>query len=211
MNILLSHGSPDEAHRQAVANLASDVAEKLGEPVTAHFLDEEILPGGACVLPAFLGGGGHVTIDVRAMAERFGWRLLPSLKESSDEVAAVLTAAAGRLGDKARAVMLAPYRFTGMQDLVASLYRHSRRLRLPAIAAVHGTPNVADVLELWLHDAVGPVAIQPALISPGKSYARIVDATRYYRDEGMEITLGVPLSGHKEFCNLLVKLFREGQ
>ncbi len=211
MNILLAHGSPNSSYRQVAEELASRVAKKLGEPVAAHFLDDECPAKGGRVLPVFLGEGKHVTEDVRSMAERFDWRLLPALNESADEVAGLLTAAAGRLDGKARAVMLASYRFTGMQDLVAALYRHSRRLRLPAIAAVHGTPNVADVLELWQREGTGPIALQPALVFPGKSYTRIVETVRKYRAEGMEISLGEPLSAQPGFANLLVRLFREGQ
>jgi len=187
------------------------VADSLGKPVQAHFLGEESLPKGGCVLPAFLGEGRHVTVDVRDMAKRFGWRCLPSLNESADEVAALLTAAAGTLNDKARAVMLAPYRFTGMRDIVAALYRHSRRLRLPAISAVHGTPNVSDVLALWQREGVGPVALQPALAFPGKSLALITDTAQHYCDGGMEIVVGEPLSALPGFTDLLVRLFQEDQ
>ena len=211
MNILLAHGSPDAAYRQAASELASRVAEKLGEPVAAHFLDEENPPKGGRVLPLFLGEGKHVTEDVHSLAERSGWQLLPSLNECADEMAVLLTAAARSLDDKAKAVMLAPYRFSGMQGFVAALYRHSRRLRLPAIVAVHGTPNVTDVLELWQREGVGPVSLQPALVFPGKSYMRITDAVEKYRDKGMIITAGESLAGQPGFADVLVRLFREYQ
>jgi len=210
LNILLAHGSPGTAYRKAAAELASHVSKKLGESVAVHFLDDENPTKGGRVLPLFLGEGKHVTEDVRSMAERSDWQLLPSLNASADEVAGLLMAAAGKLDSKAKGNLLAPYRFTGMQSFVAALYKHSRRLRLPAIAAVHGSPNIVDVLELWQREGVDSIALQPALVFPGKSYTRTVDTATHYRAVGMEISVGKPLSAQPGFADFLARLFQEG-
>jgi sirohydrochlorin ferrochelatase len=209
LNILLAHASPDGGYRQAAIRLASGLARELDEDVRIHFLDEEDLPTGGRVLPLFLGEGKHVTRDVRIMAKRAGWRLLPALNHLADEIATMLTARAKNLDTRARAVMLAPYRFTGMEAFIAALYKHSRRLRLPSIAAVHGSPDVDDVLKLLRQEGAHPVALQPALIFPGKSYGRIIDISEQYRKKGMEITVGEPLAADEEFVALLARQFRE--
>ncbi len=209
MNILLAHGSPDEVYKQAAKELVSDVTKELNEPVCIHFLDEKKVMKGGRVLPLFLGEGKHVTQDVQTMAEHANWQLLPSLSACADELAVMLTTAARELDARAKAVLLAPYRFTGMQEFVAALYKHSRRLPLPAIASVYGSPNVQDVLNLWQREEVGPVALQPALVFPGKSYSYLIDIAEKYRAEGIKLAMGKPLSAQSRFIDLLVRLFRE--
>lgn len=188
--------------------LASGLAHELDTDIRIHFLDENNLPTGGSVLPLFLGEGKHVTQDVRMMARRAGWRLLPALNHLADEIAVILTTRAKALNHRARAVMLAPYRFTGMEGFIAALYKHSRRLRLPSIAAVHGSPNVDDVLKLLRKEGSYPVALQPALIFPGKSYGRIIDISERSRKKGMEIFVGEPLATDEQFIALLAQQFR---
>ncbi|MFQ5356291.1 MAG: sirohydrochlorin chelatase, partial [Mariprofundaceae bacterium] len=203
-----AHGSPDEAYKKAAGELASAVAVKLNKPVRIHFLNEEEVTKGGRVLPLFLGEGKHVSEDVRTMAERSNWQLLPSLTTYADDLAVILTTAVRDLDARAKAVILAPYRFSGMQKFVAALYKRSRRLPLPAIAALHRSPNVKDVLKLWQEEEVGPVALQPALIFPGKSYASLLDTVEQFCAEGMEISVGKPLSAQAGFIDLLVRFFQ---
>jgi len=205
MKILLSHGSPDPAHRQAVEELAHRVEDTLGETVEAAFLGDA-LPKGADVLPMFLIEGGHLLKDVPEMIAASGARLIKGPAAFPDDMAgmAIDLAVAKRL--KQRAVMFALYRLPGAQSLMAPMYTLSRKFPLPAIAALHGQCDVASVLRLWGGEGVKQALIQPLLLFPGKSLDQLKQCAE---GMAMDIVVGRPLTEHPDFPLWLAERFRE--
>jgi sirohydrochlorin ferrochelatase len=204
LNVLLSHGSPGEAHRQAVEALAGKVAAELGEPVGTAFLGDA-LPAGARLLPLFLTRGRHLVQDVPAMVGTAGAELLPGPADDPADVAQMALELAQTTRTKQRAVMFALYRLGDAEALMAELYDYSKQFPLPAIAGVHGQCSVASVLQLWAEEGIGGVLIQPLLLFPGHS----LDLLRQVADaSGLEVAVGPALSEHGGFAGWLASRFK---
>jgi len=195
MRVLLSHGSPDPAHRQAVEGLAHRVAEILGEPVEAAFLGSE-LPKCAVVLPLFLIEGGHLLKDAPQMITVSEAKLIKGPAAFPDDMAGMAMDLAIAKRGKQRAVMFALYRLPGAQALMASIYTLSRKFPLPAITALHGQCDVPSVLQLWHSEGIKQALIQPLLLFPGKSLDQFEQCAA---DMDMDIVVGRPLTEHPDF------------
>lgn len=205
MNILLSHGSPDDTHRKAVEILASGVSGHLGQPVSAAFLGEA-LPSGAKVLPMFLTQGGHLRTDVPAMMHAAGAHLLRGPVDAAAEFADMALELAVAARQKQRAVMFALYRLSGAQGLMTGLYERSRVFALPAVAGLYGQCDAATVLSLWSREGLKEALIQPVLMFPGHSMEAL---HRIAHDSGMHIAIGPALCEHPRIAAWLAERFRE--
>ena len=160
MKILLAHGSSDSAHAKEVVKLAGAVTQLLGEAVEAAFLSDDRLPDGSEVLPLFLGAGKHVSEDIPALAKHSRCRLLPPLGEQS-------TALAALVGHAQVKRMFVIYQSEGFEALAGSLRTHG------AIAMLHGKPSVTSILKQLHSGGAAHVTVQPMLLFPGKSLARL--------------------------------------
>ncbi|MDX8407036.1 MAG: CbiX/SirB N-terminal domain-containing protein [Mariprofundaceae bacterium] len=205
MNILLSHGSPDARHREAVTSLADQVATNLGETVEAAFLEDRIAKG-TRVLPLFLTRGRHLQQDVPAMAEAGGARLLRGPADYPGDMARMALELALQAREKQRAVMFAVYRLIGAEALMSELYEVNKKFPLPAIAGLHGQCDVASVLGLWSESGLKDVLIQPVLLFPGKSLDALAEIGRSY---DLNVKLAAPLVEHEGFAAWLADRFRE--
>jgi len=205
MNVLLSHGSPDEAHREALEALASRVSAELGKPVGVAFLDD-VLPNGARVLPLFLTQGRHLGNDVPAMIEAADACLLAGPADFPAEMAQMAYELAIELRSKQRAVMFALYRLTGAQGLMTELYDRSKKFSLPAIAGLYGQCDAASVFRLWKSEGHKDALIQPVLLFPGHSLDTLHQAAQ---DSGLNVTIGPVLCEHPRFAVWLAERFRE--
>jgi len=205
MNVLLSHGSPDDAHRLAVEALAAGVSIQLGEPVTAAFLDDA-LPDRARVLPLFLTQGRHLRNDVPAMIQAADACLLAGPADFPAEMAEMALESVVELRNKQRAVMFALYRLGGAQALMAELYDRSKKFSLPAIAGLYGQCDAASVLRLWKSEGHKDALVQPVLLFPGHSLDALRQAAQ---DSGLNIAIGPVLSEHPRFTAWLAERFKE--
>ncbi len=205
MNILLSHGSPDEAHSRAVEALAAKVAAELGEAVGTAFLGDG-LPRGAKVLPLFLTRGRHLEQDVPAQAGAAGAELLAGPADFPAEVADMALELARAARAKQRAVMFALYRLAGAEELMSELYDRSKQFPLPAIAGLHGHCDAASVLTLWRDEGLKEALVQPVLMFPGHSMELVQETTA---SSGLECSIGPTLGGHEGFAAWLAGRFRE--
>jgi len=205
MNVLLSHGSPNEVHRHAVEALAQKVSALLGEPVNAAFLDDD-LPKGEKILPLFLLHGRHLERDVPKMLASTQSQLISGPAEYPAEMAQMAFELASTQRKKQRAVMFALYRLGAADALMAELYDRSKKFSLPAIAALHGQCSAASVLELWKREGFAEVLIQPVLLFPGHS----IDALgKVAEKSGLGYSVGPALSEHPDFTDWLAGRFRE--
>lgn len=205
MNILLSHGSPNDAHRHAVEALAEKVSALLGETVTAAFLGDD-LPEGANILPLFLLHGRHLERDVPKMMNSIQAQLIDGPAAYPADMAQMAFELASTKRKKERAVMFALYRLGAADALMAELYERSKKFSLPAIAALHGQCNVASVLELWKGEGIAEVLIQPVLLFPGHSVDALGDIAE---KAGLDFSVGPALSEHPDFTDWLAGRFRE--
>jgi len=205
LNILLSHGSPDEAHRKALEALALRVSDELGGPVSIAFLGD-VLPEGAKVLPLFLTQGRHLRNDVPAMIQSADACLLEGPADNPEEIArmALELAVAARM--KQRAVMFVLYRLSGAQALMAGLYECTKKFPLPAVAGLYGQCAAASVLRLWKSEGLKDVLIQPVLLFPGHSMDALKDTAAA---SGLDIAIGPALCEHPAFPAWLAGRFRE--
>jgi len=205
LNILLSHGSPNDAHRHAVEALCGKVAQALGEEVYTAFLGDD-LPQGVRAIPLFLTHGLHLEKDVPAMVEASNVRLIAGPAGYPAVMAEMALELAVLQRKKQRAVMFALYRLGVAEELMAELYERSKKFPLPAIAALHGQCNVASVLRLWQAEGMLDVLVQPVLMFPGHS----VDALAgHAKVSGLVVTVGSALSAHPRFAEWLAGRFRE--
>lgn len=205
MNILLPHGSPDEAHRQAVELLAGKVASELDEAVGTAFLGDK-LPAGAKVLPLFLTRGRHLAEDVPAQAAAAGADLLSGPADFPAEVADMALELVQAARAKQRTVMFALYRLSGAEALMTELYDRSKKFPLPAIAGLHGQCDVVSVLDLWHEEGLKEALVQPVLLFPGHSMELLHGAAA---SSGLECSVGPTLSEHEGFAGWLADRFRE--
>ena len=204
MNILLSHGSPNDVHRKAVEALAGKVSLALGESVNSAFLGDD-LPKGARVLPLFLTHGRHLEVDVPEMAEASGAQLIAGPAEYPADMAQMALELAVGQRNKQRAVMFALYRLGDAHDLMAELYERSKKFPLPSIAALHGQCNAASVLALWKAETITDALIQPVLLFPGHSMDALTEVAK---KSDMDFSVGPVLSDHPRFAAWLAGCFK---
>jgi len=204
VNILLSHGSPNAQHRQAVGALSLSVGTLLGEPVAAAFLGDA-LPEGARVVPLFLLYGRHLQVDVPAMIEGRGIEILGAPADDSAAMAGMALELTEQTRGKQRAVMFAFYKLLAGEALMAQIYELGRKFSLPSVAGLHGAANVASVLKLYREEGMKDAYIQPVILFPGHSLDQLEKAANA---SGLEVQIGPVLSRHPEFALWLANQFR---
>ena len=157
MKVILAHGSPDSTHAKEVKKVASAVSQRLGEAVTAAFLSDNQLPCNADVVPLFLGAGVHLTKDTPRLTNNSDCTLLPSLGSHTEQIVALV-----RTSQADKAIFLL-YQSDGFERLQAALQPYGQ------IAFLHGEPSLSAVLQQ--HES--SVTVQPLLLFPGRSLARV--------------------------------------
>ncbi|MDX8402379.1 MAG: CbiX/SirB N-terminal domain-containing protein [Mariprofundaceae bacterium] len=213
MNVLLAHGGSSEAHAEDAHRLARRVAESLGAPVVAGFLDEAPAHDVTCVLPLFLAEGRHVRRDAPAWAARAGARLIAGPCDTPEIVApwaaalAERTRQAHRSGARpAGAVAFALHRLRDARALMAALYPESKRFPWPAVVGLHGECRLQDVLALWREEGVREAVVQPVLMFEGRTLTRLREIAA--SADGLDVQIGRPLSDHPELADWLAERFR---
>ncbi len=209
MNILLVHGSPDQAHGQAAERLAGQVAGELGEAVVIATLGAALpdAAGPARVLPLFLNGGKHLREDVPRLVAACGGSLLQGPADFPDPVARMAVELAAAEGE-GRAVLFALYHRPEKTGLPDALRRQGECFPVQAIAALHGDEQVEPVLRRWRREGIREATVQPVLLFPGKSLSDIRRLALGVHD-GPEICFGKTLSGHPGFPAWLAARFRQ--
>jgi len=205
VQVLLAHGSSAPAYRQCLQQLADRVSEHLGEPVQSACLGESV-PKHARVLPLLLTHGDHWLHDVQAVLQSAEACLVAGPASFPADMADMLQAMVVDRRGKQRAIMFALYRLTVAEALMTELYRTSKCFPLPAVAALHGTCDVASVLSLWCDEGIKEAFIQPALLLPGRSLERLQALAG---SSGIHISVGEPLAVYPPFAEWLAKCFRE--
>lgn len=168
MYVLLTHGSSNAKHAVQANELAVKVSTVLGEQVTVSFLSDKTLPKGAAALPLFLGEGKHQTQDVPALVQASGATMLPALADTADDIASLVVEQLTQITKRIHVVFVV-YQFTGFEKIVAALYKHAKGCSLVAMAALHGQPNIASVLQNLQQQGVKKVVLQPILLFDGHS------------------------------------------
>ncbi len=201
---MLTHGSPEPAHKLSVQSLAARVEALLGETVIMVALGEP-MPGGARVLPLFLTRGRHLVADVPQLVSDCGGRLLAAPADCPDAVARIAVELAAEAGE-GRPVLFALYRPSecGLEE---ALKHRGRRFPAQAIAYLHGIENMRAALARWRRQGIGKAVVQPLLIFPGDSLGRM---RRLAADSNMAIRFGKTLHEHAGFPAFLARIFREG-
>jgi len=210
VNILLVHGSPDQAHGQAAERLAGQVAGELGEAVAIATLGEDLpdAAGPVRVLPLFLNGGKHLREDVPRLVAACGGSLLQGPADFPDPVARMAVELAAAEG-KGRAVLFALYHRPEKTGLPDALHRQGQCFPVQAIAALHGDEQVEQVepvLGRWRHEDIREATVQPVLLFPGKSLSDIKRLALGVHG-GPKICFGKTLSEHPGFPAWLARIF----
>ncbi|MDQ6992426.1 MAG: hypothetical protein Q9M31_03055 [Mariprofundus sp.] len=203
MNILLAHGSPDQSHIVQVQALAKQVSHVLGEEVGSAFLDDEIVPEGARLLPLFVGDGKHVREDLPKLAEKFSCTLLPGLNQYSQTLAGFAYDFATVESRRINA-LFAVYSFDAYESLVAALHAQNRRCSLVALASLHSEPSLKTVLQHWKNEGISAISLQAMVLFEGKTMNRLAAIA----DE-FSISINPVLSKHPDFSALISNCLKE--
>jgi sirohydrochlorin ferrochelatase len=175
LSVLLAHGSPDPRSGQVVRRTADDLAQRLGSPVVAAFLDHEGpdlasavagIDGAVVVLPLLLSSAFHARVDVPVAVAALGRpvELLAPVGHPASVLDTLLQHAGGRVVVVAAGTKVDEER----QAFAASVVAASLRTGVPATAAYATGPGPRL-------DDVGEVdVVVPWLLAPG----RLMDVVR---------------------------------
>jgi len=181
------------------------VAGRLGSEVRAAFLGDDLSPE-ANVMPLFLMQGEHLRNDVTNMVKSSHSNIIPGPADCSAEIGQMALSLATATRKKQRTVMFALYRLLHAEALMSTLYDVSKAFPLPAIAGLRGVCDVRSVLDLWCRNGVEEALIQPVLLFPGKSLARLEQLAD---KASMDIIIAPPLTEHPDFSAWLAERFRQ--
>ncbi len=204
-NILLAHGSSNASHTEQVEVFATKVSELLGEEVGVAYLNDQILPSGARVLPLFMGEGKHVREDVPQLVAASSCELLPSLVDKSDAIADMALDLIIRDTRRINALFVL-YRFRGFEKLATALYGKIKICSKHALASLHSEPSVSALLQHWEDEDVKAISVQPLLLFKGASLVRLEGMMK---DSNLQINQRSVLSEHESFAQLIADCFRE--
>jgi len=207
MYVLLTHGSSNAKHVEQANKLAEKVAANLNEQVSVSFLSDTTLPQGASVLPLFLGEGKHMTHDVPALIQASKAMMLDSLPCIADEIASFLVKQLTQVTKRIHVVFVV-YQFTGFEKIVAALYKQAKGCSLVGIAALHGQPNIDNVLQNFQQQGVKKVFLQPVLLFDGHS----LDACKAMVEfDGIEVEIQPTLANIDGMSDLIAKQFKQSK
>jgi len=197
LKLLLAHGSSDSAHAEQVDALAGKVSTLLGEEVTTAFLSDSRLPSEANVLPLFLGAGIHVTKDAPTLAAASNCRLLPAFGTQTDAIASLT------LKNSAKNSIFLLYQPAGFEPLQKILQEHG------PVACLHGEPSLTAVLQQQHQAGVSGITVQPVLLFPGHSLARV--RSMISESTIPDVTVAPVLSELDGFAELVAECFRSAE
>ncbi|MDQ7001506.1 MAG: CbiX/SirB N-terminal domain-containing protein, partial [Ghiorsea sp.] len=106
--------------------------------------------------------------DVPQLIQAAQATMLAPLFEHSDALAALVVSELTQ-DSKRIHLMFSGYQFTGFGRLVASLYQQSKGCTMAAMSALHGSPNISNVLQNIQVQGVKKIIIQPVLLFDGHS------------------------------------------
>lgn len=209
--VIAAHGTRDPRGQQAVHDLAEAVAAELGEvEISVGWVDvieprlADITPPGAVIVPAFLGTGYHVKVDVAEVASREGITATRAL----GPVPQILTAVIGRLADLGvdpDAVVLGA---AGSSDPFSRAESAGAAALLETLLGVPvregylsaASPTVAEAVAGLRADGHARVVVASYLLAPG-----------YFNDQlhkaGAD-AVSEPLGAHPEVVALIVDRYR---
>lgn len=192
MKRLLAHGSSDSAHLLHVEQLATRVSSLLDEEVGVSFLADNLVPQESELLPLFLGEGVHVRRDASQLATASGCTLLSPLGSHVEAITALLSK---RFAGNTIFLLYQPDGFEQLREALEPIGK---------IAYLHGEPSLAATLAGRETGAV--ITVQPLLLFPGRSLARIrkmIEAT-----SNTDLQIGPVLSELDGFSELVADCFR---
>jgi len=178
MFVLLTHGSSHANHALQVKQLAEKVSVLVGETVGVSFLSDKALPQNAKVLPLFLGEGSHMLEDVPKMIKAADARLLTTMADHADEIADMVVQQLTQ-NSKRIHVVFTLYQFKGFDKMLTALYKKSKACSLVAMATLHGSPTVNNVLRNLEQQGNKKLILQPFILFDGHSW----DACKSAADE----------------------------
>ncbi|MFK0228370.1 sirohydrochlorin chelatase [Streptomyces sp. NPDC090303] len=182
--VLAVHGSVDPGSAPVLARLAARVRALASVPVTVAHLDHRS-PSladalrerpGALVVPVLLGDGYHRTVDIPAVARRFGSTVTRGLSGEPAVALALrdrLRAAERAAGGPADAVVVAgagSSRPGGEDGTLRAVEQLARHLTVPVTAAYcsAGSPTPAEAVARLRADGFRRVALAAHLLAPGR-------------------------------------------
>jgi len=205
--VLLVHGSNNGLYQQQLNALADDVSTILGEKVAVATLSDNALPKGATVLPLFLGQGKHMQEDVAQLIQNAKATMLPPLYEHSDALAELVL---GELTQDSKRIHLlfAVYQFTGFEKLVAALYQHAKGCSMSAMSALHGSPNIQNVLNNIAQQGIKGIVLQPMFLFEGHS---LTECKKAVQGSSMHVEINPALVKTTGFAALIANILKQGE
>lgn len=197
MRVLLAHGSSDSRHGEQVRELAAKASDLLKEEVSTAFLSDKQLPEDAVVLPLFLGEGVHVTKDAPEFAAASNCRLLPALGTQSDAIASLI------LNNSSNNSIFLLYQAAGFEALLSRLQEHG------PVVCLHGEPSLTSLLHQQHGAGVSGITVQPVLLFPGHSLARV--RSMISESAIPDVTIAPVLSELDGFAGLVATCFRSAE
>ncbi|MFE1267255.1 sirohydrochlorin chelatase [Streptomyces sp. NPDC058758] len=210
--VLAAHGSAVPGAGAVTERLARGVRRLTGAPVAVGHLGHQepslasVLDGrpGAVVVPLLLGDGYHRTVDVPAVARRFGCVLTPGLCDARAVAPALrdrLRAAERAAGGPADAVVVAgagSSRPGGNDGTLAAAERLGRLLAVPVSVAYcsAASPAPAEAVARARAEGFRRVAVAAHLLAPGR-FSRSLEAL----PEAYAVS--APLAGHPRLARLV--------
>ncbi|MGO4956130.1 sirohydrochlorin chelatase [Luteococcus sp. Sow4_B9] len=200
--VLAAHGTRSSVGRRCVETIRRELQELLGRPVRLGWVDvcephvSDVVRDGDVVLPAFLGAGYHVRVDLpTAVAEHHGVTLTPHL--GTDE--AVVEALAGRVAEAGGPWPLTIVGWAGSRDersrdQAAEVTRALARRWQGRAQVVLATP--AEIPALVVGSPV-PVGVASYLLAPGHFHDRLRSAGAVATTE--------PLGSHPRIIEALAR------
>jgi len=204
MNILLAHGSSDSRHATQAQQLTDRAAEELGEAIELRFLNSEMMPEGAKVLPLLLGEGWHAKVDLKKLSEVSICTMLPALSARSIPIACMASdLAKGAISGNSSAVF-AVYHIEGFETIAKALHGLSTRFDDLSVVEMHQSPNVSDQLQQWKERE--NIIVQPIALFEGRTMESV---RRSVEQSESDAVVGPVLSSHIAFPAFIADCFRE--
>ncbi|MFE6223471.1 sirohydrochlorin chelatase [Streptomyces sp. NPDC057854] len=205
------HGSGVAGARAVTGRLAAQVRRLTGVPVTVGHLDHQapsladVLRArpGAVVVPLLLGDGYHRSVDLPAVAARYGCPVTPGLSGEPAVARALydrLRDAERAAGAPADAVVVAgagSSRPGGDGGTLAAAEELRRLLRVPVSVAYcsASSPGPADAVARARADGFRRVAVAAHLLAPGR-FSRSLEELGAY-------AVAAPLADHPAVARLV--------
>ena len=207
MYVLLTHGSSHAKHASQAKALAEKVSQSLDEQVQVSFLSDKTLPTGANVLPLFLGEGKHMKHDVPALIQAAKANMLTTPSDAAGSLADLVVSQLTQDSKRIHVVFVV-YQFTGFEKIVAALYKRAKKCSLVAMAALHGKPNIENVLNNLEQQGIKKVLLQPLLFFEGHSLNACISMTK---KTNIEVEIKPALVNIDGMSDWITQQFKQGE